>query len=107
MAARNKAWTPEKVRQRIRASMLVRRLKNHVLGKVDMSPTQLKAAEILLKKALPDLSAVEHSGSIDQPMTRDAIIERLTAIHAAAVASADDRGTARSSESDDGPATTH
>jgi hypothetical protein len=107
MAARNKAWTPEKVRQRIRTSMLVRRLKNHVLGKVEMSPTQLKAAEILLKKALPDLSAVEHSGSIEQPMTRDAIIERLTQLHAAAVASHVDGGTPGSSESDDSPATTH
>lgn len=64
MAARKRTWTPEIVRERIRTSMLVRRLTKHVLGQVEMSPTQVRAAEVLLKKRLPDLSAVEHSGEM-------------------------------------------
>lgn len=41
--------------------MLVKRLSDHVLGKQDMSQTQIKAAEVLLKKALPDLQAVQNT----------------------------------------------
>jgi hypothetical protein len=81
MAARkpplHKAWTPEKVRQRIQTALITRRLTRHVLGKVEMSPTQVTAALGLLKKTLPDLSAVEHSGEVkhrdisDQPLSAD------------------------------------
>jgi hypothetical protein len=30
-----------------------------------MSPTQLRAAEVLLKKTLPDLSAIAHTGVLE------------------------------------------
>lgn len=39
--------------------MLLKRLADHVFGTTEMSATQLKAAEILLKKSLPDLQAME------------------------------------------------
>ena len=50
--------------------MLVKRLSDHVVGKTDMSATQLKAAEILLKKSLPDLASVEATlkGDKDAPL---------------------------------------
>lgn len=47
------------IRQKIQATQLVNRLTNHAFGKVEMSATQLKAAEILLKKSLPDLSQIQ------------------------------------------------
>lgn len=59
-----RAWTPDKVRQRIRVSMLVNRLQNHAFGKEEITDSQRKAIEILLKKTLPDLANVEmtHTG---------------------------------------------
>jgi hypothetical protein len=63
--AQRGAWTPQKVRDRIRVSMLVKRLTDHAVGKVEMSPTQVKAVEVLLKKSLPDLAAIELSGKED------------------------------------------
>lgn len=66
MARRTRQWTPNVVRERIRVSMLRHRLENHVLGRIEMSPTQVRAAEILLRKCLPDLNAVEHSGVVTQ-----------------------------------------
>jgi hypothetical protein len=39
--------------------MLAKRLQNHALGKLDLTSTQLKAIEILLKKTLPDLSSID------------------------------------------------
>ena len=77
MAARKRLSHPDKVRERIRTSQLVVRLTKHVLGKIPMEPTQVTAALGLLKKTLPDLSAVEHSGEIkqrdisDQPLSAD------------------------------------
>lgn len=61
-SGKNTPWTPEKVRERIKTSVIANRLMKHVLGQLELSPTQVRAAEILLRKCLPDLSAVEHSG---------------------------------------------
>jgi hypothetical protein len=61
-ARRNKVELTEAWREKIRASMLINRLQNHVSGRIEMSPTQLRAAEILLKKRLPDLTSSELTG---------------------------------------------
>jgi len=67
MAARtNKTELHERWRDKIRGSMLINHLRNHVYGRIKMSPTQLRAAEILLRKVFPDLTAVEHSGEVTQ-----------------------------------------
>lgn len=65
MAARKNAWHPDIVRRRIRATQLMRRLRKHALGKCDMTVTQLKAAEILLRKVVPDVKHVEHTGTVN------------------------------------------
>ena len=57
------AWTPTKVRERIQTGVLIDRLENHAVGNIEMTQTQLKAAEILLKKALPDLQSVALTGA--------------------------------------------
>lgn len=54
-------------RQRIKASMLINRLQDHAFGDVEMTPTQLKAAEILLKKVAPDLARTEMTGEDGAP----------------------------------------
>lgn len=69
MAARLNARHSEMVREKIRASQLVNRLEDHVLGELDLSATQVTAALGLLKKCVPDISAVnlgqdEESGPI-------------------------------------------
>lgn len=45
------------VREKIQASMIVNRLMGHVTGEIELTPTQVRAAEVLLKKTLPDLSS--------------------------------------------------
>lgn len=64
------------VRDKIQANQLINRLESHALGEVELTPTQIKAIEILLKKTLPDLSAVEHSGDEDNPLNIVGRIER-------------------------------
>ena len=63
MAARiRKIRHDDETRAKIKTSQLVNRLTDHALGKVEMQATQVTAALGLLKKALPDLAAIEHSG---------------------------------------------
>lgn len=55
----------EDTRAKIQASQLINRLQNHALGKTEMEQSQIKAAEVLLRKSLPDLSATDmthHAG---------------------------------------------
>ena len=68
MAARLRKNHQDDVREKIQAINIVSRLMGHFEGTVELSPTQLKAGEILLKKSLPDLSATELSGSGGGPI---------------------------------------
>lgn len=52
----------DEIRAKIQASMLIRGLQDHFEGKKNLSPSQIKSAEILLKKSVPDLSSVQLSG---------------------------------------------
>lgn len=57
------------VRKKIQASQLINVLQDHALtGEGDMSPTRMKAIEILLRKSIPDLSAVTISGDDENPL---------------------------------------
>lgn len=58
----------DEVRAKIQASQLINRLQNHVLGDGKLTATQLKAAEILLRKSVPDLSRIEMLGDPTQPI---------------------------------------
>ena len=53
---------------RIKATHLVSRLHEHAMGEAEMSPTQIKAAEILLEKVAPDLARQEVTGENNGPV---------------------------------------
>ena len=70
MAARNKATHDYKTRQKIQTSQLVNRLTSHALSDEDvMTTSQVRAAEILLKKTLPDTQAIQVTGEDGGPVT--------------------------------------
>ena len=57
------------IRRKIQASQLINVLQDHALtGEGELSPTRMKAIEILLRKSIPDLSSVEVSGDSDNPV---------------------------------------
>jgi hypothetical protein len=67
MAARTrKILHDDETRAKIQASQLVNRLQDNALGKlkVEMTPGQVRSAEILLKKRLPDLTASENKTEV-------------------------------------------
>src|SRR5678809_1386586 len=55
----------DETRAKIKVSQLANRLTNHALGVIELSQTQVRAIEILLRKVLPDLAAIEHSGDVE------------------------------------------
>lgn len=59
MAARKRLKLAAKTRERIQTSMLINRLKDHVLGKCEMTASQVSAALKILRKTLPELKAVK------------------------------------------------
>lgn len=76
MPARTKRISNDaNTRAKIQCTKIVQRLQQHIDGKVEMSATQVKAAETLLKKVLPDQRSMEISGELNLPIV---IIKDLT-----------------------------
>ena len=68
MAVRMRLRHQEDIRAKIQAAKLIDRIQQHVDGKLELSATQLKGAEILLRKSLADLTAVTISGEDGGPV---------------------------------------
>lgn len=66
-ATKRNAMLIEETRKRVQTNQLINRLHDHAVGKVEMSQTQVRAAEILLRKSLPDLSSTTIEGG-SQPI---------------------------------------
>lgn len=58
----------ENWRIKIKSARIIQCLEDHVFGLNDMKPSQIKAAEILLKKTLPDLASIQQTGDPDNPV---------------------------------------
>lgn len=83
MAARKRVYHDPKTLERIQTSQLINRLNANAMGTLptEMTPGQIKSAEILLRKVVPDLSSIDHVAEInhryvaDVPLTRQTIEE--------------------------------
>jgi hypothetical protein len=59
------------VRKKIQVSLLIKKLEEHALNDSDdkeISSSKMRAIQILLNKALPDLSSMQISGDDSQPL---------------------------------------
>ena len=78
MAARKlRPFHTDEIRAKIQASQLINRLTDHAFDKVELSSTQLKAIEILLRKSVHDLSTVQLTGQDGGPVETVIKIELL------------------------------
>ena len=62
---RKTIWTPEIVRERIQASQIANVLIDHVVNGTEMVPSRITAGLGLLKKIIPDLSAMAVTGHVE------------------------------------------
>jgi hypothetical protein len=67
----------EEHRTKISNSQILNRLLKHFDGEVELNQTQVTVGLALLKKVLPDLSNVQHSGDQDNPINHVHRIERV------------------------------
>jgi hypothetical protein len=56
---------PEEHRAKIANSQILKRLIDHVEGKIEMSSTQITAGLGLLRKCMPDLSSAELNATVE------------------------------------------
>lgn len=63
----------EATRQKIKTSQLINRLEKHILGNLELTNTQVKGIEILLRKTLPDLASTQLSNDPNNPITTPSI----------------------------------
>jgi len=57
------------VRAKIQVGQLIKTLQDHALTEdSELSPSRMKAIEILLRKSMPDLTAMTLSGDADNPV---------------------------------------
>ena len=61
-ARKRKIFLNDEWKDKIRAGAIMARLLGHVQGELEMSGTQIKAADIILKKIVPDLARSEVTG---------------------------------------------
>lgn len=83
---RKTMWTPDVVRERIQASQVAQVLIDHVVEGTELAPSRVTAALGLLKKIVPDLSAVALSGSVE--MTKPDELTDAALAHLATAGSA-------------------
>ena len=74
MATRLNKFHADWVKQKIQASQLVNRLQSCAMGEIELSKEQIRCIEILLKKSIPDLAAVQVSGDEENPVTLKGVI---------------------------------
>ena len=71
----------EDVKAKIGTGLILKRLENHVIGKLELSATQIQAAHILLRKTIPDLSSIEQvTINPDNTLTEQEIKDRIAAL---------------------------
>jgi hypothetical protein len=51
----------EVTRERIRAGVIIDRFQKHFMGELDLTPTQIRVGEVLLRKVIPDLTHTDLS----------------------------------------------
>lgn len=73
MAVRKRLSHDNKTREKIQTSQLIKRLTEHALDDLELSASQVKAIEILLRKTLPDLKQVEVTGADGDRLIPDCI----------------------------------
>lgn len=96
-------------RAKIKTSAHIRRLEQHLAGEIELTPTQVRCAEILLNKTLANLSAQEITGDVTKYVARLPTPAANAEEWAKNVASekAQEARTATNTEADSGQPTKH
>jgi hypothetical protein len=71
----------EKARASIQVGKLISLLQNFAEGKIELSPAQVKAIQVMLGKVMPDLTSGELHATVENSVTAtDATVQKVAAI---------------------------
>ena len=82
--ARKKIRHDDETRSKIQAAMSINRLSDCLMGKIELTQSQVTCGKTLLNKVLPDLQSTTLKGDADNPLyiaskdQRDAAVAALT-----------------------------
>lgn len=65
----------ERIRERIKSDRIIDRLESHILDEREMTASQVSAALGLLRKTVPDLASIEHSGEVAHKHTLASLLK--------------------------------
>lgn len=91
----------DETRSKIQAAAIINRFHAHVMGEVDMLPTQIQAGRTLLAKVLPDLGAVQIAGDENRPIEH---VIRWKSSSTSSTTSQDDNSSTSTTGESDSPA---
>lgn len=85
---RKRNWVDPKTREKIKTTQLINRLQKFALGEkeygsdkpIQMSAAQVKAAQALINKTLPDLSSSEITNYQENTLTKEEMYENLVKV---------------------------
>ncbi len=66
----------DRFRSKIKVAQIIEKLNAHILGKAKMTGTMVRAAEILLRKVQPDLTATSLTEGLDDRLPVLKIVRR-------------------------------
>jgi hypothetical protein len=87
ISARNQ----DRIRNLIKVELIVKKLNDHILGKAKMTNTMVRAAEILLRKIQPDLTAIQVTQDDGQGIPLLKIVRQAAIEHVESEANGGDR----------------
>ena len=58
----------DEIRQKIQADIIIDRLTAHINGQLELSQTQIAAANALLDRSIPKLQQIQHVGDENGPV---------------------------------------
>lgn len=67
----------ERTRAKIQTSQIINQLMKNIKGEIEMSPSQVRSAEILLKKTLPDLAAISIDATMTDTFSKESVLDML------------------------------
>ena len=65
--------------KRIKSGMILKKLQDHLAGKIDLTSTQVETAKLLLSKTMPALQSIEQTNT-EQEINPDQVQSQLQAM---------------------------
>jgi hypothetical protein len=82
-ARKRKILHDQATKDKIQTAMILNRFHRHLMGEIELSPTQVSCGRALINKVIPDLASTTIKGDADNPLTIVSKDQRDASVNAA------------------------